>query len=172
MELWAGLVDVAGGPLGERGGAYAYCAGQADDLPGFLARLTEAARDAGLELRAIDWMARHATLPEPMRLSDPVADVVRDALDGGGVVFDHFHHYPGEGDPEAERLGAVKEQLQDFVGDWFDGAVEAYDEPFTLEQYAFVAELGFADDTTTVAWASLSADELELVRRVLAAMQG
>jgi hypothetical protein len=167
MELWAGMVDVAGGPAAE-GGAYAYCAGEADDLTGFLARLTATARERGLELRAIDWMARHATLPEPMRLSDPIADVVQAALDAGGVAFDHFHTYPDENDPEAARLDATKEQLETFVGDWLDGAVDAYDEPFTLDGYAFVADLSFAEGST-IALAAASRDPADLLRRAAAA---
>jgi len=165
MELWAGMVDTRIG--GE--GAYVYCAGEADDLPGFLGRLTEAAAAAGLELQGIDWIARHATLPEPMRLSEEIADVIRATLDRGEVAFDHAHSYP-EDDPDAARLDAAKTQLESFVGDWFDGAVDAYDEPFTLDGYAFVAEVGFAEGST-VALAAASKDPADLLRRALGALE-
>jgi hypothetical protein len=165
MELWAGMVDAR--IAGE--GAYVYCAGEAGDLPDFLSRLTGAAAAAGIELRGIDWIARHATLPEPMRLSEAITDVVRAALDRGVVAFDHAHSYPDD-DPDAERLDAVKAQLEGFVGDWFDGAVDAYDAPFDLAGYAFVAELGFAEGST-VALATASRDPADLLRRAIDALE-
>jgi hypothetical protein len=168
MELWAGMVDVGpsrGGELIDEGrGAYAYCAGQANDLPDFLARLTAAAAVAGLELRAIDWIARHATLPERTRISLAVSDVVKTTLDTGTVAFDHFHSYPDENDPESVRLDAMKEELETFVGNWLDGAIDRYDGGFELGDSAFVAELRFGD-VTEIGWAGSGADPAALLRR-------
>ena len=173
MELWAGMVDVgpsrAGELIDEGRGAYAYCAGQATDLPDFLARLTAAAGVAGLELRAIDWIARHATLPERTRISPAVTDVVKTALDTGAVAFDHFHSYPDEDDAESARLDAMKDELETFVGNWLDGAADAYDAPFTLASWAFVAELDFGEDAA-ISWSTTALDAAELLRRALAAM--
>jgi hypothetical protein len=172
-ELWAGMVDVGpspGGPIGEGEGAYAYCAGQADGLPDFLAQLTAAAETAGLELKGIDWIARHATLPERMRLSDAVIDVVKAALDSGEVAFDHIHVYADEDEPEGGRLDALKTELEAFVGDWLDGAVDAYDAPFAVDSYTFIAELDFGGDST-ITWAGRSADPVDLLRRALDALE-
>jgi hypothetical protein len=171
MDLWAGMVDVGpsrGGELIDEGrGAYAYCAGEAADLPDFLARMTAAAERAGLELRAIDWIAQHATLPERTRTSAAVADVVRAARDSGTVAFDHFHSYPDADDPEGARLDAMKDELETLVGNWLDGAADAYDEPFVLGACAFVAELRFADGAQ-LGWASTGEDPAALLRRAAA----
>jgi hypothetical protein len=172
--IWVGMVDVRpagpGGPLGEwSGGAYAYCAGRAPDLARFLARLSDAAHEAELELVAIDWMAGEATLPDEARASPAVRDVIA-AAGSGGVVFDHFYGYPEADDPEAGRLDALKGELEAFVGNWLDGAVDAYDAPFRLESYAFVAELDFGDDVT-VGWAGRSADPVGLLRRAIDALE-
>ena len=168
MELWAGMVDVgpsrAGELIDEGRGAYAYCAGQATDLPDFLARLTAAAGIAGLELRAIDWIARHATLPESTRISPAVTDVVKTALDTGAVAFDHFHSYPDEDDPEALRLEAMKSQVEALAGNWIDGAIDRYDGGFELGDSVFVAELRFGD-YTEIGWAGSGADPAALLRR-------
>jgi hypothetical protein len=174
MELWAGMVDVGpsrGGELIDEGrGAYAYCAGEATDLPDFLARMSAAAEEAGLELRAIDWIAQHATLPERTRESEAVSDVARAALDGGTVAFDHFHSYPDADDAEAARLDAMKDELETLVGNWLDGAVDAYAEPFALGACAFVAELHFADGAQ-LGWASTGEDPAALLRRAAAAAE-
>ena len=171
MELWAGMVDVgpsrAGELIDEGPGAYAYCAGEAADLPEYLARMTAAAEQAGLELRAIDWIAPHATLPERTRMSRAVIDVVQAARDGGTVAFDHFHSYPDADDPEGARLDAMKDELETLVGNWLDGAVDAYDEPFALGACAFVAELRF-DDGAQLGWASTGEDPASLLRRAAA----
>lgn len=174
MDLWAGMVDVgpsrAGELIDEGRGAYAYCAGEADGLPDFLARLTAAAEEAGLELRAIDWIAPLATLPERTRASAAVIDVVEAARDGGAVAFDHFHSYPDADDPEALRLDAMKDELEAFVGNWLDGAVDAYEEPFALGACAVVAELRF-DAGAQLGWASTGGDPAALLRRAVAAAE-
>jgi hypothetical protein len=174
MELWAGMVDVgptrAGELIDEGRGAYAYCAGQAPSLAEFLARLTAAAEEAGLELRAIDWIAPHAGLSERTRLSAAVSDVVRAALEGEEIAFGHFHSYPDESDPEAARLDAMKEEVESFIGNWIDGAVDAYPEPFSLGACAFVAELDFGE-VSAIGWSTTAGAPADLLRRAIDAME-
>lgn len=171
--IWVGMVDVRpaapDGALGDwEGGAYAYCAGRAADLPAFLVRLTAAARAAALELVGIDWLTGHDALPEETRASAAVRDTVAAAVAAGDVAFEHFHGYPDADDPDAARLEAMKAQVEGLAGNWIDGAIDRYDGAFELGPCAFVAELRF-DDGPQLGWASLGGDPAALLRRAAAA---
>jgi hypothetical protein len=118
---------------------------------------------------AIDWLAGEAALPDDTRTSPAVRDVVA-AAEAGGVVFDHFHSYPEEDDPDAARLDAMKARAEALAGNWVDGAIDRYDGAFELGACAFVAELRFAHGTE-LGWASADGDPAALLRRAADAAQ-
>jgi hypothetical protein len=146
--IWVGMVDVRPGPDGP-GGAYAYCAARAESVADAVGEIGAQVGAQGFELVAIEWLSRWAELSQPRRDSDAVAAVLA-ALADGNVALDRFFSYP-----EPEEHGAadlLKRCVQGFVEGWIDGAVESCG-PFELGDFAFVAEMRFADEDPELGWA-------------------
>ncbi len=146
--IWVGVVDVRPGPDGA-GGAYVYCAARATSVVGAVAEIGAQASEQGFEIVAIDWLSRWIELPEPRRDSDAVTGVLA-ALADGNVALDHFYSYPDKDDHDAADL--LKRYVEGFVEGWIDGAVESCG-PFEFGDFAFVAEMRFADEDLELGWA-------------------
>src|SRR3954454_2283294 len=100
--VWVGMLDVRPGPDGT-GGAYAFCAARA---AGAAAAVAAVSGD-GFDIAAIEWLAPYASLPQPRRESEAVAEVVNALGDGEGVLA-RFFSYPAEDEPDL--AGALKER--------------------------------------------------------------
>src|SRR3954469_1607645 len=113
--VWVGMLDVRPGPEGT-GGAYAFCAARAASAAAAVAAVS----GDGFDIAAIEWLAPYASLPQPRRHSEAVAEVVN-ALGDGEVVLARFFSYPAEDEPDL--AGELKERGAGFSGGWVDGGV-------------------------------------------------
>ncbi len=146
--IWVGMVDVRPGPDGA-GGAYVHCAARAKSVADAVADIGAHASEQGFEILAIDWLSRWIDLPGPRRDSDAVTGVLA-ALADGTVALDRFDSYPDKDDHDA--VAQLKRHVEGFVEEWIDGAVESCG-PFALGDFAFVAEMRFADEDPELGWA-------------------
>jgi hypothetical protein len=148
-QLWIGMLDVRPGTEGAHG-AYVYCAARADEAAAALVTISAAATARGFEIQAITWLSRFADLSESQQESEAVAGVVA-TLGDEAAALDHFFTYPEADEHLAAR--ELKDEVEEFVAGWIDGAVEALG-PFTLGDFAFVAEMEFPGvDAPEVGWA-------------------
>jgi hypothetical protein len=148
-QVWIGMLDVRPGTEGAHG-AYAYCAARAGSAAGALAAIDGEATERGFAIQAVTWLSRFADLSEAQRESDAVAGVAG-TLGDRAAALDSFFTYPEAEEHLAAR--ELKDEVEAFVAGWIDGAVEALG-PFTLGDFAFVAEMEFdGDDTPEFGWA-------------------
>jgi hypothetical protein len=148
-QLWIGMLDVRPGTEGAHG-AYAYCAARAGSAAGALAAIDGEATERGFAIQAVTWLSRFADLSKTQQGSEAVATVVATLADDAAGL-DCFFTYPEAEDHLAGR--ELKDEVEEFVAGWIDGAVEACG-PFSLGDFAFVAEMQFpGDDAPELGWA-------------------